>query len=40
LIYEGGVYVVVIDDVITSARQIVKFLEFAKKTQKPIVIVA
>ena len=31
---------VVIDEVISSVRQILMFLEFAKKTHKPMIIVA
>ena len=38
--YENGVYVVVIDDIISSPRQILRFLEFSKKTHKPLVLVA
>lgn len=38
--YEDGVYVVVIDEIISSVRQILQFMEFAKKTHKPLVIVA
>lgn len=30
----------VINEILTSSRQVVKFLEFAKKTHKPLVIVA
>ena len=30
----------VIDEVITSARQLVRFLEFAKRTHRPMVIIA
>ena len=29
-----------IDEVVTSTRQILKFMEFAKKTLKPMVIIA
>ncbi|CDW87350.1 molecular chaperone [Stylonychia lemnae] len=38
--YENGVYIVTIDQIITSASQIVPFLEFAKKTYKPVIIIA
>jgi chaperonin GroEL len=40
LTYENGVYVVVIDDIISSPQQILRFLEFSKKTHKPLVLVA
>ena len=31
--FENNVYVIVIDDTVSSSRDIVRFLEFAKKTQ-------
>jgi len=38
--YENGVYVVAIDQVVTSARELVPFMEFGKKTFKPVIIIA
>jgi chaperonin GroEL len=31
---------VVIDEIVSSIKQIIPFLEFAKKTQKPLIILA